>query len=46
MKNGIDVDVQMVTYGRFAFTIAMTTKAVKINVQLITRSDKRIAPVK
>ena len=46
MKNGIVVDELMETYGRSAFLTAMTTKAVKINVQLITRSDKRIVPVK
>ena len=46
MKNGIVADVLMVTYGRFASLTAMTTKAVKISVQLITRSDKRIVHVK
>ena len=46
MKNGIAVDGPMETYGRSASLTAMTTKAVKINVQLITRSDKPIVPVK
>ena len=46
MKNGIAVDGQMVTYGRSASLTAMTTKAVKINVQLITSSDKPIVLVK
>ena len=46
MKNGIVVDVLMVTFGRSAYSTAITTKAVKINVQLTTRSDKRIVHVK
>ena len=46
MKNGIAVDLLMETFGRSASSTAMTTKAVKINVQLITRSDKRIVHVK
>ena len=45
-KNGVAVDGQTVTYGRFASSTAMTTKAVRINVHLITRSDKPIVPVK
>ena len=46
MKNGIVVDVLMVTFGRFAFSTAMTTKAVKINAQLITRYDTPIVLAK
>ena len=46
MRNGTVVDEPMETYGHFASSIAMTTKAVKINVQLITSSDKPIVLVK
>ena len=46
MKNGIVVDVAMVTYGLYACMTAMTTKAVKMIVQLITRYDKLIVLAK
>ena len=46
MKSGIVVDELMMTYGVFVYMTAAITKIVKINVQLITRSDKPIVLVK
>ena len=37
MKSGIGAVASMLTFGRSAYSTATTTKAVKINVQLITR---------
>ena len=46
MKSGIVVDEPMMTYGAFVYMTAAITKIVKINAQLITRYDKRIALAK